>query len=145
EAIEDRFQLVAVGGENTEALLQRGAHRVQGTGEVTDLVAAAYLEVGVEGPSRKFSGSTGETPDAEGDAYRDQEAGENPQGDRAKHSAGAIAEEVDNAGGQQRHRREGADQPEPDPDPPHQWAFPFHEGLLTQRRRARVGESAHED
>ena len=41
EAVEDRLELVAVGGEDAEALLQRGAHRLQGAGEVADLVEAA--------------------------------------------------------------------------------------------------------
>src|SRR5680860_228881 len=68
EAVEDRFQLVAVGGEHPEALLQRGAHRFERPGEVADLVAAADLEVGVEGARGELAGAAGEPPHAARDA-----------------------------------------------------------------------------
>ena len=91
--------------------------------EVWLTVKATDLEVGVEGAGGEFAGGAGEAPDPVRNADRDQEAGEDAEGDRAEHGTGAVAEEVDDAGGQQRHRGEGADQPEPDPDPSHRRHF----------------------
>ena len=119
EAVEDRFQLVAVGGEDAEALLQRGAHRVQRAGEVADLVAAAALQRRVEGAGGHLAGGAREAGDAVGDADRDQEADEDAEGDRAEHGPGPIAEGVDDAGRDEGHRGEGSGQPEAHADPRH--------------------------
>ena len=112
EAVEDRRQLVAVGGEDAEALLQRGPHRVEGAGEVADLVRAGDVERGVEGAARHLAGGAGEADDAVGDRDRDQEAGEDADHHRRDQRLLVVAEEVDGAGGDQADRGEGAGEPE---------------------------------
>ena len=60
EPIEDRRQLVAVGRHHAEALFQRGAHRVEGAGQVADLVRAGDGERRVEGAAGHLAGGAGE-------------------------------------------------------------------------------------
>ena len=127
EAVEDRLELVAVGGHHAEALLQRGAHRLQGAGELADLVEAAALQGRVEGAGRHFLRRVGEALDPLGDRGGDQEAGEDAEADRGEHRARLVAERVDDAGRDQADQGEGRRQPEPHADS-------VHEGLLTQSR-----------
>ena len=105
EAVEDRLELVAVGGQHPEALLQRGAHRLQGPGELADLVEAAALERRVEGPGRHLLGGLGEALDPLGDRGGDQEADQDAEADRAEDGARPVAERVDDAGGDQADQR----------------------------------------
>ena len=92
EAVEDRLQLVAVGGEHAEALLQRGAHRVEGAGEVADLVAAADLEAARRRSPRPFRRRRWASRATRWEiADRDQEAGEDAERDRASTSAGWLS------------------------------------------------------
>ena len=76
EAVEDRLELVAIGGEHAEALLQRGPHRLQSAGQVTDLVRPRDRERRVEGARCHLAGSLRQPRDPMGDRDRDQEAGE---------------------------------------------------------------------
>ena len=113
EAVEDRLELVAVGGEHAEALLQRGAHRLQGAGEVADLVRPGDLERSVEAPRRHFARGLGEAQDSARDRGRDQEAGEDADQQGDDQGAPVFAEEVDGEGGDQRDDCESAAQPQP--------------------------------
>ena len=95
KAVEDRRQLVAIGGQHPEALLQRGAHRLEGAGEVTDLVGAGGGQRSVEGAARHLAGGAGQADDAVGDRDRDHQAGEDAEGDRGDQRLRLVAEEVD--------------------------------------------------
>ena len=113
EAVEDRRELVAVGGEHAEALLQRGAHRVQGAGEVADLVAAAETSSGAsKEPRRHLPGGAGEAR-RRGGRSRPRSGSRRGRRARPRRAAPAVvAEEVDGGGGDQADRGEGAGQPE---------------------------------
>src|SRR5260221_246881 len=141
EAVEDSRQLVAVGGEDAEALLQRSAHRVEGAGEVADLVGAVDAERGVEGAARHLRRGAGQVHDAVGDRDRDQEAGEDADRHRGDQGLLVVAEEVDGGGGDRADRGEGGGEPEAHPDPRAGGArfaghlvARTHEGLLTQNQ-----------
>ncbi len=125
ETIEDRRKLVAVSGKDAEALFEGGAHRLQGTGEVADLIRPGDLEGSVERSGRHLTGGLGKAGDAVGDGHCNEEAGEDAEQDRADEGAVVGAEEVDGGTRDQADRREGAREPEAHPDP-------SHEGLLTQ-------------
>ncbi len=125
EAVEDRLELVAVGGEHAEALLQRGAHRVEGASEFADLIAGADPQRRVEGARGHFVGGLGEPRDAVGDRDRDQEAGEHADQHGNDQRLLVVAEEIDGKGGDQRDGGKRPRQPQPH-------AYPSHEELLTQ-------------
>jgi hypothetical protein len=89
EPIEDRRQLVAIGGQDAEALAERRPHRVEGPGQITDLVTTARLERNPESPRGHLLGALRQALDPVGDQRRDEEPGQDPDrdGDRERPQA----------------------------------------------------------
>ena len=91
EAVEDRREPVALGGEHAEGLAELLAHRVERAAQVADLVAAAGRQWRVEVAGRHLLRRASQPPHPDRDQRGDHEADQDPDRNRDQQRPEAIA------------------------------------------------------